>query len=123
MKVQPIYSINFKRRLKTSEEPEYSDVLKKAKEKASHGKGKSILIVPAMSLPQSEYNNTGVGNLASKEAEQFFDFVKKYWGINEVQILPMGHFYEKNERYAIYSGTSTDLGNHVINLEDYVTKE
>ena len=123
MEIKPINSIGFKRKLKISEEAEYTEVLKKAKEKAAHGKGKSILIVPAMSLPQSENNNTGVGNIASKEAQEFFEFAKKYWGINEVQLLSMGHFFDKNDRFAIYSGTSMDLGNHVINLEDYVTRE
>jgi len=111
MKIRATDSINFKRRLKPSEEAEYCDVLKKA-----HGRGKKILIVPASSLP----NETGVGNLGTKESLDFFDFAKKYWGINEIQILPMGQYHEHHSEYPIYSGTSMELGNHVINIKNYI---
>ena len=123
MKIDRIQSVTFKRRLKQSEESDYQEVLKKAKSKASHTDfGRSILIVPSQSLPQSAHHNTGVGNLASKEGQQFFDFVKKYWGINEIQLLPTGHFFSKNGEYPIYSGSSMDLGNHMINLEDFLNE-
>ena len=126
MKITADYSPNFKRRLKPTEEAEYSDVLKQGKAKAAHTgvlNGKSILIVPASSLPQSAANNTGVGNLASEDGQKFFDFAKKYWGINEVQILPIGHYHSHAGKYIPYSGTSMDLGNHVINLKDFLSEE
>ncbi len=126
MKILPINSINFKRRLKTSEEAEYSDVLKQGKAKAANTgvlSGKSILIVPTPSLPQSPSNNTGVGNLGSEDAQKFFDFAKKYWGINEVQILPSGQYHSHAGVYLPYSGTALDLGNHMINLKDYLSEE
>lgn len=124
MKISAINSINFKRKLKPSEEAEYASTLKQGKSKAAHAEnGKSILIVPAASLPQSASNNTGVGNLASDDAQKFFDFSKKYWGINEVQILPIGQYHSHAGEYIPYGGTSMDLGNHVINLQDYLTLE
>ena len=126
MKIYASYSPSFKRRLTSSEEAEYSDVLKQGKAKASNtqvSSGKSILIVPASSLPQSAQNNTGVGNLASEEAQKFFDFAKKYWGINEIQILPIGHYHSHAREYLPYSGTSMDLGNHVINLKEFLSEE
>ena len=127
MKISAINnSPNFKRRLKSSEEAEYSDILKQGKAKAAHteiSSGKSILIVPAPSLPQSAANNTGVGNLASEDALKFFDFAKKYWGINEVQILPIGQYHSHAGEYLPFSGTALDLGNHVINLKDFLSEE
>ena len=122
MKVNFQPAINFQRKLKLSEEKEYSEVLALAKEKAAHGCGKSILIVPTSSLPQNAANNTGVGNLGDKEAQNFFDFAKKYWGINEIQLLPTGQYHSHNGCYPMYSGTSMNLGNHIINLKDYLSE-
>lgn len=122
MKIHKLSGINFERRLKQEEKAEYSDVLNKAKEKCiganSEGK-KSILIIPASSLP----NKTGVGNLNSKESQDFFDFAKLYWGINEAQILPIGQYHGYKGEYPIYSGTSMDLGNHVIDIQKYASEE
>lgn len=126
MKITASYSPIFQRRLKPSEEAEYSDVLQKGKSKAANTgllTGKSILIVPTPSLPQSKENNTGVGNLGTKDAQSFFDFAKKYWGINEVQILPSGHYHSHAGEYLPYSGTSMDLGNHIINLKDFLNED
>ena len=122
MKIQKISGINFERRLKPSEEAEYSDILNRGRDKCigknPDGK-KSILIVPSSSLP----NKTGVGNLNSKESQKFFDFAEQYWGINEVQILPVGQYFNHKGEYPIYSGSSMDLGNHVIDIQRYVPEE
>ncbi len=115
-------TINFQRRLKPKEEGEYSAVLKEAKEKIGN-KGKSILIVPTSSLPQEKQNNTGIGTLNQKESEKFFDFAKKYWGINEIQIQPVGQYHCWQGQYPIYSGTSMDLGNHMIDIKSHCTQE
>lgn len=115
MKICANKNISFQRRLKPNEEAEYIDVLKKAKTKAGNT-GKSVLIVPASSLP----NKTGVGNVCTEESQEFFDFAKKYWGINEIQILPSGQYHEYNGEYPVYSGTSMDLGNHIINVKNYL---
>ena len=121
MKIHNISCVNFERRLKASEEAEYSDVLKRARNKCigdSTGENKFILIVPSTSLP----NKTGVGNLNSAESLDFFEFAKKYWGINESQILPIGQYHNYGGEYPIYSGTSMDLGVHVIDIEKYASK-
>lgn len=122
MKIHAISGINFERRLKQSEKAEYSDVLNRGRDKCigrnPEGK-KFILIVPASSLP----NKTGVGNLNSPESQEFFDFAKLYWGINENQILPIGQYHSHRGEYPIYSGSSMDLGNHVIDIQKYVSKE
>lgn len=120
MEIKINTAVNFKRRLKKSEEAEYSAVLKEAKEKAGN-KGKSILILPTTALPQNSSNNTGIGNLASEEGQAFLDFAKKYWGINEIQLLPIGQFH--GSKYRPYSGTSMDFGNHMINIKKHATKE
>lgn len=120
MEIKINTSVNFKRRLKKSEEADYCAVLKEAKEKAGN-KGKSILILPTTALPQNNSNNTGIGNLASEEGQKFFDFAKKYWGINEIQLLPTGQFLEPN--YRPYSGSSMDFGNHMINIKKHATQE
>ena len=122
MRINSINSVNFKRRLRAEEEADYTSTLRLAKEKAGN-RGKSILIVPASSLPQSKELNTGVGNLASKDGLQFFDFAKKYWGINGVQILPVGQYHSHRGEYPIYSGTSMDLGNHIIDIKSFATED
>ena len=122
MKIHNVSNVNFQRRLKSNEEAEYSGVLKQGREKCIGNNcngNKFILIVPASSLP----NKTGVGNLNSKESSKFFDFAKLYWGINETQILPIGQYHSHRGEYPIYSGTSMDLGNHVIDIKNYVSKE
>ncbi len=115
-------AINFQRRLKPKEEGEYSAVLNQAKAKIGNT-GKSILIVPTSSLPQEAQNNTGVGTLNQVESEKFFDFAKKYWGINEIQIQPVGQYHAWQGQFPIYSGTSMDLGNHMIDIKSHCTEE
>ncbi len=122
MKIHNVSNVNFQRRLKSNEKAEYSSVLKQGREKCignNYNGNKFILIVPATSLP----NKTGVGNLNSKESLEFFDFAKLYWGINETQILPIGQYHSHRGEYPIYSGTSMDLGNHVIDIQKYANKE
>ena len=117
-------TLNFKRRLESTEEADYYDVLKKGRELVSGSKNnRDILIVPTASLPQASSNNTGVGNLASDESQAFLNFAKKYWGINEVQILPIGQYYRNGEQYPLYSGTTMDFGNHVVDIKSLLTKE
>lgn len=111
-------ALAFKRRLTPREEREYSAVLADAKNVCGN-KGKSILIVPSTSLP----NETGVGNLGTQKSEEFFDFAKKYWGINEIQLLPCGQFHSNGGEYPMYSGTSMDLGTQMIDIKSYATKE
>lgn len=112
-----VVPISFQRRLKASEEAEYMEILNKAKTKAGNN-GYSMLIIPSASLPQNRQANIGAGNILDKEGIKFFDFVKKYWGINTVQMLPNGVFRDFPQgQYRPYSGSSFDLGNQVINLE------
>ena len=118
MQIKSINSISFQRKLLSREERDYSNVLKEAKNKLGNN-GKSILIVPYSSLP----NKTGVGNFANTEGEEFAKFTKKYWDINEIQLLPIGQYHFHGEDVPFYSGTSMDLGNHVINIEDFISKE
>ena len=115
-------AINFQRRLKPKEEGDYSAVLKQAKVKIGNT-GKSILIVLTSSLPQEAQNNTGVGKLNQAESAKFFDFAKKYWGINEIQIQPVGQYHAWKGQFPIYSGTSMDLGNHMIDIKSHCTEE
>lgn len=115
-------TINFQRRLRPKEEGEYSSVLNQAKEKIGNS-GKSILIVPTSSLPQDAQNNTGVGSLNQRESAKFFNFAKQYWGINEIQIQPTGQYHNHKGQYPIYSGTSMELGNHMIDIKSHCTKE
>lgn len=114
MKISTNQALSFK--MKPKNEADFSDTLTRGKKLAGN-KGKSILIVPASSLP----SQTGVGNLGTDESLKFFDFAKKYWGVNEIQILPVGQYHSHSGQYPIYSGTTMDLGNHVIDIKSYVT--
>ncbi len=113
--------MNFKRRLRKNEEADFSAVLKAGKEKVGNN-GKSILIVPTASLPQS--TQIGMGNLLDKGARDFVDFAKLYWGINEIQTLPEGVYRVRGgNRYKLYSGSSLDFGSHIINFDLLTEKE
>lgn len=117
-----IVSNNLSFQAKPKDMSDYYDTLIKAKEKAGN-RGKSILIVPSSNLPQTGGNNTGVGYLGSEDGLKFFEFAKKYWGINEIQILPSGQYHFHDEHVPMYSGTSMDLGNHMIDIKAHATKE
>ncbi len=124
MRINYNTSVSFQRRLRKNEEADYFNVLKEARETASGQKnGKNILILPASSLPQSSQNNTGVGNLNSDESQRFFDFTKKYWGINEIQLLPIGQCHKNHEQYPLYSGSSMDFGNYIIDAKEILSNE
>lgn len=122
MKITINSNLHFQRALKSKEEKDYLETLNLAKKKLGTD-GKSVLIVPASALPQQFENNTGVGNMASEDAFKFYDFAKKYWGIKEIQILPIGQYHKHKYHYPFYSGTSLDLGNQVINIKDFVSNE
>ncbi len=106
-------AVNFQKR--PSDMADYTDTLMQAKAKAGNC-GKSVLIIPADCLP----NSTGVGNLGTEESLKFFDFAKQYWGINELQILPAGRFHKHNGHYPIYSGSSMDLGEQMIDIKSFI---
>ena len=113
--------LNFKRSLKPSEEADYIETLGKAKQKVGNT-GHSMLIIPSSSLPHALNNNTGCGNMLNKESREFFDFAKLYWGINYVQLLPEGIPAKRENGYRLYSGSSLDLGNQLINLKELTTE-
>ena len=124
MIIQKVNQVCFKRRIAKSEESDYAKTLKHAREvlTGSSDNG-NMLIVPSTSLPQSKLNNTGVGSIASVDAKIFFEFAKKYWGINQVQILPVGMYHIHKSEVPIYSGTSMDLGTHLIDLKKYLPEQ
>ena len=114
----------FQRKLRTSEEKDYAETLMRAKIKASRGRGKTYLLLPSTSLPQSDNVNTGVGNLTDKDGQKFIDFAKKYWGINEIQLLPCGQYHRStNGSFPLYSSTSMELGTHMIDIKSILPKE
>ena len=122
MKIQTINQISFGRELKKRELKEYQKVLQESKTLIG-ASGKSILIMPSVSLPAISDNNTGAGNLLDSSSEDFFKFSKEYWGINTVQLLPEGDYYRKKNKYVKpYSGSSFSLGTQLINLE-YLTTD
>lgn len=116
-------AITFERRLHSSEEAEFLDVLKSSKQKLGNN-GNSILILPTSSLPQNVQEMSGVGNFLNKEGTNFIDFAKQYWGINCIQTLPNGRFpdFEKGG-YKPYAGTNFALGEQLICLESLSNEE
>lgn len=77
-----------------------------------------ILITPEASLPVDENKNVGIGQFNSKSAQQFFDFMKSYTGMNIVKTLPQGNYRPKsNNYYGAYNTSALTLGPQLINLE------
>lgn len=118
MKVgQILPNVSFGRALKQEEIEEFKNTLKEGK-KLSGQTGNSIFIMPSTSLPQADSFNTGVGNLASKEAIDYLDYMKTYIDFNVVQDLPEGDFYGIH-----YDGSALALGNQNINPQLLTTDE
>lgn len=126
MKVHQNYhqKVSFKRELSPEELKTYNLVLKSAQEKSGRN-GKTILIVHDACLPQTAATNTGVGNLGSKDALLFFDFMKNYLNINAVEVLPPGELSKQPKRkfYCAYSTSAFALSPHQINLERLLEPE
>ena len=119
MKIQEINSkkISFKRQLTPNELTQYQATLKAAKEKTGNN-GKSVLIVHDACLPQSVKTNTGVGNLNTSEAQNFFKFMKSYLNINAIEVLPSGELSPLADEkfFCAYSSSALSLSPHQINL-------
>ncbi len=124
MKVSAISNISFGRRMTPIETQEFEQVQKEAKNLAGQT-GKSIFIVHDACLPQSVGKNTGVANLAAKESQDFFKFMKPLLGYNILEVLPPGQVANSKGSglYCAYSGTALSLGNHQINPELLTTEE
>lgn len=124
MKVSAVNHISFGRRLTPQETQEFEQVQKEAKQLVGQT-GKSIFIVHDACLPQSATKNTGVSNLAAKESQEFFRFMKPLLGFNIVEVLPQGQVANSKGSglYCAYSGTALSLGNHQINPELLTTEE
>ena len=124
MKVSAVNNISFGRRLTAQETQEFEQVQKEAKQLVGQT-GKSIFIVHDACLPQSATKNTGVSNLAAKESQEFFKFMKPLLGFNIVEVLPQGQVANSKGSglYCAYSGTALSLGNHQIDPELLTTEE
>ena len=119
MKINSLNStVSFKRALTKEELTDYGRVLQQARGSVG-GEGKSILIVHDTCLPQNEETDTGIGHLTSDTSGKFFDFVKSYWGINTIEVLPPGEIQLKGNKsfYNTYNGSALSLGSQNINLE------
>lgn len=115
MKISPVRDrIAFGRELQPQEIKEYSTVRDEAKQLAGQT-GKSIFIVHDPCLPREKSMDTGLGNLATKEAKDFFKYMKTYLGFNTVEVLPAGEVAACKGAYCAYAGTALSLGNHQIN--------
>ena len=115
MRISPIRnSVSFGRELRQNEIAEYTAVRDEAKKLAGQT-GKSIFIVHDPCLPREKSVDTGLGNLATKEAKDFFQYMKTYLGFNTVEVLPAGEVATFKGAYCAYAGTALSLGNHQIN--------
>lgn len=115
--------VSFGRALTSDEKINFLKVAQEGKEKAGNT-GKSVLIVHDPCLPQSSATNTGVGNLGSKKADEFFDFMKSYTAINAVEVLPQGEILPKGTPFFCpYDGSALSLGSNQIDLEKLTTEE
>jgi len=114
-------NVSFGRLLTKPEEVQYGSVLKQAQEVLGLDGGRSVLIVHEPCLPQGA-SNTGVGVLGSDKSLDFLEFMKKYLGINSVEILPSGDYKKfnlvnMNFNPNPYCASSFGLGEQVINLD------
>lgn len=77
------------------------------------------LITPEASLPVDKNKNVGIGQFNSKSAQEFFDFMKSYTGMNIVKTLPQGNYhYKADGYYGAFTTCALNLGSQLINLEE-----
>lgn len=116
--------LSFGRALTPQELIEYKETLNDAKKKIGND-GRSILIVHDACLPQAADKNTGVGNLSDKKSLQFFEFMKNYLNIGEVEVLPLGEVtpYQNGRFFCAYNSSAFSLSPHQINLELLTTPQ
>lgn len=123
MRISNIQSTTtFKRALTQEELTDYKKVLAEAKNVTGQT-GKSIFIMPSSCLPQAKELNTGVGHIASKKAQEYYEFMSNYLGCNVVEDLPIGQVTPSHGFYSAYKSSALGLGNHLICPELLVTKE
>lgn len=121
MRISPVTQcrdIAFKRRLTSNEENELRSVSAQAKEILGNT-GNSVLIVHDTCLPQAAYRNTGVANILGKEADEFFEFAKTYFGVNTIEVLPQGEAgrVHKSGLVCAYGNSALGLNESLINPE------
>ncbi len=122
MRITSSSNVTFGRSLTQAEEKRFDKVLHDAQRALGIENGKSVLLVHEPCLPQSIENNTGASTLSSDEALDFFDFMKRYAGINSVEVMPSGE-YSNLSRFNLninpnpYSSGTFGLGEQTINLE------
>ena len=118
----------FKRALTKEEKNDFCRVMRQAKDTINGGNNdaKSILIVHEPCLPQEKSADIGIGHLTSPTSDKFFDFAKKYLGINVIEVLPPGEVQYHKIRYDYlntYNGSGLSLGVQGIDLELLTTPE
>lgn len=106
--------VSFGRELRPSEIKEFEAASVQAKQLTGQT-GMSIFIVHDPCLPREKSMDTGLGNLATKEAQEFFKYMKPYLGFNTVEVLPQGEVAPFKGAYCAYAGSALSLGNHQIN--------
>lgn len=116
MKVTAVKSsTSFGRELRQNEIKEFEQTRDAAKQLTGQT-GKSIFIVHDACLPLRKSVDTGLGNLATQDAKDFFKYMKTYLGVNVVEVLPAGELaHSPTGLYCAYSGSAFSLGNHQIN--------
>lgn len=110
---------NFTRALTKKEEESYSKLLDDSFDTLDIKD--STAIVFDFNIPSKKGLNTGIGTSFSKNAQDFFNFIKKYAGIKSIQYGPQGKVSSANT--SPYSGTNFALGEHIIDLEKLTTEE
>lgn len=115
-------STTFRRALTSPELADYQKVLTDARNIVGQT-GKSIFIMPSTCLPQTANLNTGIGHIASSDAQEYFNYMHDYIGFNVIEDLPAGQVTPINNFYSAYNSSALGLGNHQICPELLITPE
>lgn len=113
----------------TKQEKAFLRLMKDIKKDQGYQNGINVAKFYAPSLPIDTEHDTGIGKLTSKEAEEYYKFIKVYAGANASKFAPIGQMTDKSEfsderQYVgAYNRSALSIGEDNINLFDLASKK
>lgn len=82
----------------------------------------------APALPSSKEKDTGIGKLTSKEAREYYKFIKTYAGATAAKFAPIGQMTDQPEYFhkhymGAYNRSSIPIGEDIINPFDLASEK
>jgi len=122
------FSPSFGDAFSTRQAKDYQNFLKEVRQDQNYQDGIRVVKVYTPALPSSSNEDTGIGKVSSKEAANFYNIAKTYYGATAVKFMPMGQFtdkpvYSHNKYAGAYNRAAFAMGEDTINFADLTTEK